>query len=186
MPVILFDIKCSLFTFDFLFEMLKFTNQRVLQWRSEICTPDIRNVPKLTFMCQVFEWTQWYGFLMVGLFEYRTSLVFGSPMNSKDLSSKQLFYSRKLVRQWCINVTSFCMQFEKWGCGLLREAFRGEWECFFCWKREGGKINYNSFTSLVFRCQVFKQWFEYHSKFSWVFKWYLNTGPFGNQTTFDY
>ena len=52
--------------------------------------------------------------------------------------SIQLFFLRKLVRQWCTEVTSFHMQFEKIGCRLLREAFQSERECFVSLKR-GGK-----------------------------------------------
>ena len=41
-------------------------------------------------------------------------------------SSIQLVFLRKVVRQSHTDVTSLCMQFEKIGSGLLREAFRGE------------------------------------------------------------
>ena len=43
----------------------------------------------------------------------------------------------KVVRQSHTDVTSFCMQFEKIGRGLLRQAFRSEGECFFSRKRVG-------------------------------------------------
>ena len=33
---------------------------------------------------------------------------------------------------------------------------------------------------------VFRPPFEYRTKFSPVFKWHLNNGPFGDQTTFDH
>ena len=36
-------------------------------------------------------------------------------------SSIQLFLLRKVVRQNGTNATSFCLQFEKVGCGLLKE-----------------------------------------------------------------
>ena len=35
-----------------------------------------------------------------------------------------------VVRQSHTDLTSFCMQFEKIGCGLLRKAFWSEGECF--------------------------------------------------------
>ena len=35
-------------------------------------------------------------------------------------------FFQKLVRQQRAHVTSFCMQLEKWGHGLLREAFHSE------------------------------------------------------------
>ena len=57
------------------------------------------------------------------------------------LSSKHLFFLRKLVRQGCTDVTSFCMQFEKWGRGLLQKAFPSEGKSFAGWKR-GGKRKY--------------------------------------------
>ena len=34
-------------------------------------------------------------------------------------------------QQNCTHMTSLCIQFEKLGRGLLREAFQGERECFF-------------------------------------------------------
>ena len=46
-----------------------------------------------------------------------------------------IVFLRKLVKQRRTDVISFCMQFEKMGCGLLREAFRSEGECFFGQKR---------------------------------------------------
>ena len=45
-------------------------------------------------------------------------------------SGIQLVFLRKVVRQKCAALTSFCMQFEKVECGLLREAFRSERECY--------------------------------------------------------
>ena len=48
------------------------------------------------------------------------------------------FFLRKVVRQNENNVMSFCMQFEKVGHGLLREAFWREGECVVSRKR-GGK-----------------------------------------------
>ena len=41
-----------------------------------------------------------------------------------------VFFLPKLVMHWCTDMTSFSMQFEKRGRGLLWEAFRGEGECF--------------------------------------------------------
>ena len=41
-------------------------------------------------------------------------------------SSVQLFFLRKVIRQNSTDVTSFCVQFEKVGHGLLREAFQRE------------------------------------------------------------
>ena len=38
------------------------------------------------------------------------------------------FFSRKVVRQNGIDVTSFCVEFEKVGHGLLRDDFRREGE----------------------------------------------------------
>ena len=32
---------------------------------------------------------------------------------------------------------------------------------------------------------VFKWWPEYQTKYRLVFRWHLNTGPFGDSTTFD-
>ena len=48
---------------------------------------------------------------------------------------------RKLSRLCSVTVTSFCMQLEKWGRGLLRKARRGEGERAFGWKglREKGE-----------------------------------------------
>ena len=47
------------------------------------------------------------------------------------------------------NVTSFCMQFEKWGRGLLREAFRSKGEWAGGWKLEGEKGEYQSWKTEV-------------------------------------
>ena len=57
------------------------------------------------------------------------------------MSSIQLCFLRKSSEQRRTTMTSFCMQFEKWGCGLLQEAFRSEGECFVSWQR-GGKRNF--------------------------------------------
>ena len=46
-------------------------------------------------------------------------------------SSIHLFYLRKLVQLRCNDMTSFCMQFEKRGHGLLQEAFRNEGEFIY-------------------------------------------------------
>ena len=45
------------------------------------------------------------------------------------------------------NVTSFCMQFEKRGCGLLREAFQGKREWTVCWKR--GRVGGGSVSTYI-------------------------------------
>ena len=50
-----------------------------------------------------------------------------------------MFFLLKVVRQSHTDVMSFCMQFKKIGCGLLREAFRREGECFVSRKRGGNK-----------------------------------------------
>ena len=47
-------------------------------------------------------------------------------MFGTKLSSIQLLFLRKVVKQNHTDVTLFCMKFEKIGCGLLREAFWGE------------------------------------------------------------
>ena len=44
-------------------------------------------------------------------------------------------FLRKVVRQSHTDVTSFCMQFEKIGRGLLWEAFQSEGDCFLPKKR---------------------------------------------------
>ena len=49
-----------------------------------------------------------------------------------------LVFLQKLVGQQRTDVTSFCMQFEKIGRGLLRQAFQSEGEYFVSRKR-GGK-----------------------------------------------
>ena len=46
---------------------------------------------------------------------------------------------QKVVRQKHTDVTSFCMQFEKIGHGLLRKAFRREKECVLAEREEGNK-----------------------------------------------
>ena len=46
---------------------------------------------------------------------------------------------RKPVQQRRIDMTPFCMQFEKWGRGLLQEAFWGERESVVDQKRGGGE-----------------------------------------------
>ena len=43
-----------------------------------------------------------------------------------------------------------------------------------------------TFNCLVFSCHVFKWWSENQTRFSPVFKWHSNTGPFGDQTSFDH
>ena len=53
-------------------------------------------------------------------------------------NSIQLVFLRKVLRQSHTDVTSFHMQFEKEGHGLLREAFQGEGECLVSQKR--GKL----------------------------------------------
>ena len=50
----------------------------------------------------------------------------------KRVSSVQLCFLRKPVHQSCTDVTLFCMQFEKRGNWLLREAFRSEGESVVC------------------------------------------------------
>ena len=57
--------------------------------------------------------------------------------NVKSVSSIQLVFLQKVVRQSHTNVTSFCMQFEKIGRGLLREAFQSEGEFLVNQKRWG-------------------------------------------------
>ena len=54
------------------------------------------------------------------------------PIQLVKLSSVHLFYLRKLVQQQSTDVTSFCMQFQKRGSGLLREAFWSEGEWVVC------------------------------------------------------
>ena len=53
------------------------------------------------------------------------------------MSSIQLFFLQKVVRQNDTVLMSLCMQFEKLGHGLLREAFQSEGECFVSLKRGG-------------------------------------------------
>ena len=55
----------------------------------------------------------------------------------KEISSIQLVFLRMVMKQKCPDVMSLCMQFEKVGCGLLREAFQSERECFVSQKRGG-------------------------------------------------
>ena len=54
------------------------------------------------------------------------------------LSSIQLFFWGKVVKQNGTDMTSFCMQFEKLRSGLLREDFRRKGECVVS-RKKGGK-----------------------------------------------
>ena len=67
---------------------------------------------------------------------YHSAKILPIGLNVEPQSSIQ-FLLQKLDRQWHKDRTSFCMQFEKIGRGLLREAFQSEGECFVSRKRGG-------------------------------------------------
>ena len=54
-------------------------------------------------------------------------------------------FLRKLFQQRCMDVLSFCMQFEKRGSGLLRKAFRSEGQSFVGPKALGGGMKSQRF-----------------------------------------
>ena len=54
-----------------------------------------------------------------------------------------MVFLQVIVQQKHTEVTSFCMQFEKTGCGLLREAFRGR-ESGLLAEKVGGKEEHHS------------------------------------------
>ena len=65
----------------------------------------------------------------------------------KLLAEVKVVYScllQKVVRQNDTVVMSRFMQLEKVGCGLLREAFWGEGECYISFKRRGQIREYRS------------------------------------------
>ena len=56
----------------------------------------------------------------------------------QQFSSIQMIFLWKVIRQNDTNLTSFFMQFEKVGCGLLQKAFQSEGSGLLA-EREGGK-----------------------------------------------
>ena len=54
-------------------------------------------------------------------------------------SSIQLVFLQKVVRQNGTDMTSFHVQFEKVGLGLMQEEFQSKGESAVCRKRGGGK-----------------------------------------------
>ena len=72
-----------------------------------------------------------YRAFSVGPLEYRTCLLFISSLYLSIIVYNWVFL-RKGVKQKRTDVTSFCIQLEKWGRGLLREAFRSVGECLLC------------------------------------------------------
>ena len=85
-------------------------------------------------------------------------------------------FLRTVVRQSHANVTSFHMQFEKIGCGLLQEAFQSKMECFVSRKRKGEIIckKKQLYTTQVV-CQGSEIWTGPGSK--WSKRCWFTNGP---------
>ena len=109
-------------------------------------------------------------------------LIIVDPNNG---SSVQLVFLQKPVQQWCTNMTSFYMQFEKGGCGLLWEANRREGESVVGWKFYYWKFNMGNrriwwYTRSIIVTCCNKQYgsdLVRHSQKSTCLHWYLNPGP---------
>ena len=104
--------------------------------------------------CSVFEsplyLNKQFGNLKKCVESFQNVIIFITCYLRLSCSSIQLFFGGKVIRQNRTNVTSFCIQFEKVGCGLLRETFWREGECFVSQKRGGGGRKDQSSIASVF------------------------------------
>ena len=91
-----------------------------------------------------------------------------------------IVFLRKLVKQRRTDVKSFRMQFEKMGCGLLREAFRSEGECFFGQKR--GEIRKYIHSQISCVCFLLLEVLKCSPPFSRTYT-FLFPPSFGQQST---